>query len=107
MHQPSRHESEDPENNKDAGQKIDVQRVTVAPQLPNEPRELDRPGEKREENRHEIKGQEQQVSADRCRSMSADRRDRSSKDMSSDTDAEELPVCLEQRRNSPETNNGK
>src|SRR5204863_3759806 len=104
---------EDHKNDCDAGEEIIIELVSavagtgvpglfLSPQLPDQPRQLDRPGKETYKDCYKIEWQEQQVHPKRARPVTFHRRKRTTNDMSPDSNCQELAVSLNQRGNSPE-----
>ena len=68
--------------------------LLLAPQLPDQPRQLNRPGKETDENRHEVERQKQQIHPKRTRPVTFHRGQRATNDMPPDSDRKEFAVSL-------------
>ena len=79
--------------------------LLFSPQFPYQPWQFDRPREKADKNRYEIKRKEQEIHTERISAVTLHRGKRATDDVPANSNDEKLSAGSNQRRNSPERNN--
>src|SRR6266480_670158 len=99
-------QTENDENDRHPRAEIIVDRIPASPQVLRQPGKFDRPREKTDKDRYEIKWQQEEIDPERIRAVTFHRGKGTANDMSTDSHNEELSMRSKQRWNSPKGNDG-
>ena|SRR5205823_14243389 len=94
-------ERENGEYGNDSADQIQINRVGSFSDSVEEPRQFDRPWKEAEKYRNEVQRQQQEIKAERFRSVSFHCSNGASDNVSTNSDPEKFAVGLNQRRNRP------
>ncbi len=101
MRQLGADEGKDEKDDRGPRDQVIVERIALTPKASGQSWQAERPGEKRDKHRHEIKREEREISPDGARPVSLHRDHRAIDHVLADADVEEFAIRPRERGNAP------